>query len=100
MQNPDPQELERQQKLALMRWKISLYATVGWGIVALFLMVGICVNREMAIAGMMLVGTVWVQFEIISRASTSFTILRNWKALTEPPPRVQNDPSENREEEE
>ncbi len=85
MQNFDPQEFERQQKQMLMRTKVSLYISVGWGILALFLMVGLFVNKDAAVLGMMIAGVVWVQLEIISRAAASLTILQNWKALMEPP---------------
>lgn len=100
MQNFDPQEFERQQKQMLARTKISLYITVGWGILALFLMVGLFVNKDAAVLGMMISGVVWVQLEIVSRAAASLAVLQNWKALTEPPKPGQNDPSEDKGEEE
>jgi hypothetical protein len=100
MQNFDPQEFEKQQKQLLVRTKISLYITVGWGLVALFLMVGLFVNRDAAVLGMLMVAAVWVQLELLSRAGASLTILKNWKALTDPPKPGQNDTSEDKGEEE
>lgn len=93
--NPDPKDVERFQKIMLTRVKLSLYINMGWGLLALFLMVGLFVNREAAVMGMMLLAVVWVQLELLARGLASWQALKDLKVMGQATPQPGQDASEN-----
>lgn len=93
--NPDPKDVERFQKIMLTRMKISLFINMGWGLVALFLMVGLFVNRDAAVMGMMMVAVVWVQLELLARGLASWQDLKDLKVLAQAAPPPGQDAPEN-----
>ena len=95
MMNPDPKDVERFQKLMVTRMKLALYINMGWGLVALFLMVGLFVNKEAAVMGMMLLAVVWVQLELLARGLSSWQALKGLKEMTQEAPQPAQDAPEN-----
>ncbi len=99
MQTPDPKDVEQFQKMMVTRMKVALYINMGWGLLALFLMVGLFVNKEAAVMGMMMMSVVWVQLELLSRGLASWQTLRGLKEMTQEPLPPGQDDAENDSEE-
>jgi hypothetical protein len=56
--------------------KFRSYISIGWGVLVLFLLIGMMLGRQEAIYGMIIAAECWVVLRIIREALDSVNLLR------------------------
>lgn len=74
----DPKDLfEMTPEAMLLSMKVSLYTNIGWGVLALFFVVGNCANGgTTAAAGLIITAVMYTIVDILQKAWQSIKILK------------------------